>query len=67
VGAIERGYLNDEFSARRVWTTHNGDEPIEEWLVMRRDAEGKLHYALSNEVASAELERLARANVNESL
>jgi SRSO17 transposase len=59
VRATERGYLNDEFSARRVWTTQNGEEPVEEWLVMRRDAEGKIHYALSNEGADAELERLA--------
>jgi SRSO17 transposase len=59
VRQTERGYLNDEFSARRVWTTQNGDEPVEEWLVMRRDGEGKIHYALSNEKADAKLERLA--------
>ena len=59
VRVTERGYLNDEFSARRVWTTQNGEEPVAEWLVMRRDAEGKIHYALSNEKAEAELERLA--------
>lgn len=59
VRATERGYLKDEFSARRIWTTQGGDEPVEEWLVMRRDAEGKIHYALSNERAEAELERLA--------
>jgi hypothetical protein len=59
VRQTERGYLNDEFSARRVWTTQGSDEPVEEWLVMRRDAEGKIHYALSNERAAASLERLA--------
>lgn len=59
VRGTERGYLNDEFSARRVWTTQGGDEPACEWLVMRRDAEGKIHYALSNERADAPLERLA--------
>lgn len=59
VRATERGYLNDEFSARRVWTTQNGEAPVEEWLVMRCDAAGKIHYALSNERAEAELERLA--------
>src|SRR5262249_40990109 len=59
VRETERGYLNDEFSARRVWTTQGGDEPASEWLVMRRDAEGKIHYALSNERADAPLERLA--------
>src|SRR5215510_1512101 len=59
VRATERGYLRDEFSARRVWTTQNGEQPVEEWLVMRRDGEGKIHYALSNEPADAPLERLA--------
>ncbi|MGH9766532.1 MAG: IS701 family transposase [Blastocatellia bacterium] len=59
VRQTERGYLNDEFSARHVWTTQGGDEPVEEWLVMRRDGEGKIHYALSNEYAAASLERLA--------
>src|SRR5215813_3852982 len=59
VRATERGYLNDEFSARRVWTTHDGEEPVEEWLVMRRDQEGAIHDALSNEPADAPLERLA--------
>lgn len=59
VRASERGYLEDYFSARRVWTTQGGDEPVEEWLILRRDAEGKLHYALSNEAADATLERLA--------
>jgi SRSO17 transposase len=59
VRATERGYLKDEFSARRVWTTQNGEQPVEEWLIMRRDGEGKIHYALSNEPAEATLERLA--------
>ncbi len=30
----ERGVLNDEFAARRVWTIHE-DEPVQEWVVMR--------------------------------
>lgn len=59
VRVTERGYLKDEFSARRVWTTQGGDDPVEEWLVMRRDGEGKIHYARSNERADAELARLA--------
>ena len=56
--ATERGFLNDEFSARRVWTTQNGEEPVQEWLVMRRDGEARIYYALSNE-PDASLERLA--------
>jgi SRSO17 transposase len=59
VRATERGFLTDEFSARRVWTTQNGEEPVAEWLVLRRDGDGKIYYALSNEPADASLERLA--------
>lgn len=59
VRATERGLLHDEFSVRRVWTTQKGAEPMAEWLVMRRDGEGKIYYALSNESAHASLERLA--------
>jgi SRSO17 transposase len=59
VRKTERGELKDQFSARRVWTTHQGEEPVEQWLVMRRDSEGKLHYGLSNASADTPLERLA--------
>jgi hypothetical protein len=59
VRATERGYFKDEFSPRRVWTTQNGEQPVEEWLVMRRDGEDKIHHALLNEPAEATLERLA--------
>jgi len=59
VRASERGEINDEFMARRVWTTDGEEEPVEEWLVIRRDAEGKLYYALSNEDGETTLERLA--------
>ena len=61
VRVTERGELNNEFSARRAWTTVDGEEPVEEWLVMRRDAEGKIYYALSNAAASVPLEQLAWA------
>jgi SRSO17 transposase len=59
VRQTERGELQEEFSARRVWTSHPGEEPVEEWLVMRRASEGKLHYGLSNASADTGLERLA--------
>jgi len=59
VRATERGELNDEFAARGVWTTYQGQEPVQEWLVMRRDAEGKVHYTLSKASADTGLERLA--------
>jgi SRSO17 transposase len=59
VRATERGELNDEFMARRVWTTIAGEEPVAEWLVIRRDSEGKLYYGLSNADGDSSLERLA--------
>jgi SRSO17 transposase len=59
IRATERGEINDEFSARRVWTTYEGEAPVAEWLVLRRDTEGKIYYALSNEAATTPLARLA--------
>jgi len=59
VRASERGEINDSFSALRVWTTDGQQPPVEEWLVMRRDDEGTLYFALSNADAQTPLERLA--------
>jgi SRSO17 transposase len=59
VRTIERGELNDAFAVRRVWTTHAGERPVEEWLVMCRHGDGDITYALSNAPADASLERLA--------
>ncbi len=59
VRATERGELRDEFSAQRVWTAHAGEEPVQEWLVLRRGAEGKSHFALSNAPEATPLERLS--------
>ena len=62
VRATERGELNDEFSARRVWTyTQGEDEPREEWLLMRRSSDGTVQHALSNASAETSLESLAWA------
>ena len=55
----ERGELCDEFSVTSVWTTSDGGEPIQENLVMRRDAEGKCHFALCNAPLNTPIERLA--------
>lgn len=59
VRATERGELNDEFAVRQVWTTHHGELPVQEWLVMRRTSDGDITYALSNAPANTPLERLA--------
>jgi SRSO17 transposase len=54
----ERGELNDEFAARRVWTVHE-DEPVQEWLVMRREGGGKCTYSMSNASPNTPFKRLA--------
>ncbi len=59
----ERGYIEDEFSARLVWTTHEGEDPVQEWLVMRRERDGRVYQALSNASAETSLEVLARGKL----
>jgi SRSO17 transposase len=60
VRPIERGDLNDPFATRRVWTLREGQtEPVEEWLVIRREAKNRYNYSLSNAPANASLEYLA--------
>lgn len=59
VRVTERGQLNDEFSARRVWTVEAEQIPRAEWLILRREGSGQVHYALSNASAETRLERLA--------
>ena len=58
VRTTERGELNDEFAARRVWTIHEG-KPVQEWLVMRRESAENCSYSLSNASPNTPLERLA--------
>ena len=61
VRATERGYLEDEFRAVRVWTV-GGEESAgeEEWLIGRREENGRVSYALSNAVAESSLAELAK-------
>lgn len=60
VRPIERGELNDPFAVRRVWTLREGDpEPVEEWLVTRREAKNRYNYSLSNAPADVSIEYLA--------
>lgn len=62
VRSTERGELNDEFSARRVWTWTEGEtQPTEEWLLMRRSSDGKVQHAFSNANYETTLESLAWA------
>lgn|GEM_PF-242189 len=60
VRPVERGELNDPFAVRRVWTLRDGKtEPVEEWLVIRREASNRYNYSLSNAPADATIEHLA--------
>lgn len=58
VRPTERGELNDNFAFRRVWTT-NGDEYVEEWLVIREWSNGERSYSLSNAPLDTPFEQLA--------
>jgi len=61
--STERGELTAEFAARRVWTVWQDDQSQyhcrEEWLVLRRDRDGKCYYALSNASVETPLPVLA--------
>jgi SRSO17 transposase len=60
VRSIERGELNDPFAVRRVWTLREGQtEPVEEWLVIRREAQNRYNYSLSNAPADVSIQDLA--------
>jgi SRSO17 transposase len=44
----ERGTVEVTAWARRVWTVTDDWEVREEWLVVHRQSDGKMHYSLSN-------------------
>jgi SRSO17 transposase len=48
---IERGVLEAEFAVVRVWTLTPASQVRAEWLVIRRDADGRLSYSLLNGAA----------------
>ncbi len=58
VRATERGELIAPYAARQVWTLRD-EGPTQEWLVLRREADGELRYALSNAPADTPVLRLA--------
>jgi SRSO17 transposase len=60
VRSMERGGVNDPFAVRRVWTLRDGKtEPVEEWLVIRREARNRYNYSLSNAPADTSIKKLA--------
>ena len=58
VRATERGFLEEPFAFRRVWTLRDG-HPVPEWLIMRQESAHKISYALSNAAPDTPAEELA--------
>ena len=55
----ERGHLTEDFACLRVFTWRDGQASAE-WLVLRRNREGKIAYSLCNAPENVSLEYLAR-------
>jgi len=55
----ERGILVYECSACQVWTISQSGVVREEWLLVRREADGDFSFSLSNASKEISLERLA--------
>jgi SRSO17 transposase len=58
----ERGWLEADFTTRRVWTITEAGQVREEWLVIRRDADGDYTYTVLNDVAETPLQPLVEAS-----
>lgn len=59
----ERGVLEDDFAARRIWTWKKGERQArEEWLILRVERNGDHTYLLSNAPADTPLQRLAEGS-----
>jgi len=55
---IERGVLEAEFAVVRVWTLTSTNQVRAEWLVIRRDADGRMSYSLLNGTADTPAQTL---------
>ena len=59
----ERGSLEDDFAARRVWTWKKGEpQAREEWLILRVERNGDRTYLLSNAPVATPLQQLAEGS-----
>ena len=58
VRPIERGVLETEFAVVRVWTLTPTNQVRAEWLVIRRDADGRMSYSLLNGTADTPAQTL---------
>jgi len=56
----ERGVLKSQFHARRVWVLIQGQHIMEEWLLIRKQKNGKISYSFSNAPADTSLKKLAK-------
>lgn len=70
IRANERGHLTADFAARRVWTVWDDADKKpqvrQEWLVIRRDLNGRHAYALSNAPEDTTLTVLAQRKCQRS-
>lgn len=62
VRATERGWLEADFAVQRVWTLTEAGEVRAEWLVIRRNADGKCGYTLLNDPPTATRKTLIQAS-----
>jgi SRSO17 transposase len=67
VGPVERGRLSAKFVGLRVWTPNQEGQLEELWLVIRRDADGRLTFTLLNDPADTDLDTLVRASCQRHL
>jgi SRSO17 transposase len=70
IRASDRGHLTAEFAAQRVWTVWEGADKQphvrQEWLVIRRDPNGRCSYAFSNAPQATPLTVLAQRKCQRS-
>jgi len=62
VRQAERGALEADFAVQRVWTLTDTLHVREEWLVIRRDLDGRLTFVLLNDPADTPQEVLIQAS-----
>ena len=62
VRSAERGILVADFVVQRIWVPDSQEQLEELWVVIRRDADGKLTFTLLNDPADTPAEVLIRAS-----
>ena len=62
VRQAERGALEADFAVQRVWTLTDTQQVREEWLVIRRDLDGRVTFVLLNDPADTPPDVLTHAS-----